>query len=297
MKDQKILMTGAAGKIGGFLVKSLLDKGYGNITLLCVTENEISRLSGLRVGGLRGDLLDVKSYSAALEGVDTVVHMAAVTHTNDKARYFRVNAEATLDLVNACKAKGVRRFIHVSTRAISERGGAYSESKSLAEKHVSESGLDWVIIRPAEVYGISGKEGVDMVLKNIRKFPVIPVLGNGKYKVAPVHIADVVRAITGVIDNPGRKNRIYNIAGPEEFTYNEFIDKVLTLNGVSKIKIHIPVFMFRALAEVLALVFKDRFLAVDQIPRLLSDKSADISLAAHELGFKPARLEDMFNNG
>ncbi|MCK5451335.1 MAG: NAD-dependent epimerase/dehydratase family protein [Candidatus Omnitrophica bacterium] len=295
--NQNIFITGAAGKIGKELLKTLLDKGFDNITVLCRTEEEKSSFSEMKITPIVGDLLNDYSYSSYLEDVDMVVHMAAITHTNDISKYYQINSEATLNLISRCEEYGVKNFIYISTRAIAPTGGAYSKSKLMAEKHVKESCLDWMIIRPAEVYGVAGKEGVDMILNNIHKFPFVPIIGDGEYEIAPVHISDVIKAIVSVIERADRKSRIYNIAGPESFTYNQFIAKVLDLKGIKKRKINIPVYVFRILAKGLALVFKDRFIAVDQLPRLLSEKSSDISVAVRDLDYNPVKLEDMFDAG
>ena len=292
---QNIFITGADGKIGKVLLKALVANGFSLIAL-CRTEAERSSLSDLSVRTVTGDLLNVKSYSPYLKDVDIVVHMAAVTHTNDISRYYRINSQATLDLVNRCEEFGIRRFIYISTRAISSASGAYGESKLKAENHVRESSLNWTIIRPAEVYGISGKEGVDMILNKIHKFPFVPIIGDGKYMVAPVHVSNVIHAIVSVIENSAIKSKIYNISGPESFTYNQFIDKVLILKGIKKKKINMPVYAFNVAAKFLALIFKDRFIAIDQIPRLLSEKSSDISAAISDLDYDPDKLEEMFKN-
>lgn len=294
MAIQNIFITGASSKIGRFLIKSLLDKEY-NMVLLC--RKEISEFSDPKIRFILGDLLDSDSYASSLDGIDTVLHMAAVTHTNEISKYYEVNSDATLELIKACKAHGVKRFIFISTRAISEEGGHYSKSKLIAERHVQESGLDWVIMRLAEVYGISGRNGIDMILGNIHRLPFIPILGDGEYKIAPVYISDVIYPIVRAIEKRDKNNRVYNIAGPESFTYNQFIDKILQLKHIKRIKVHIPLWAFWMVARISGSVLNDGFLVMDQLPRLLCKKSENISLAVTELGFKPARLGDVINIG
>lgn len=294
MSNRNIFITGATGKIGQALIKGILEKDW-QIKALILKGEEI--FHDPKVSIISGDLLDPEGYAPKLKGVDTVLHMAAITHTNKVSRYYAVNSDATLKLIEACKAQGIKRFIYISTRAISEEEGDYSKSKAAAEKYVQQSGLDWVIIRPAEVYGSSGKEGVDMILNNIQKFPFVPIIGNGKYEIAPVYVEDVITSMINVIERRDVKNRIYNIAGPESFTYNQFIDRVLSLKHLRKIKVHIPVVVFRFLAQVAVFMFKDRFIVMDQLPRLFSGKSDDISLATRELSFNPSKLEDIIGEG
>ena len=285
-----IFITGASSKIGCTLVKNISDKAW-QVVVLIRDPFKAFDVSGVKV--VQGDLLDPESYTAGLEGIDTVLHMAAVTHTNNADMYYAVNTDATLKLIEASQAKGVKRFIYISTRAISAEGGHYAKSKLAAEEHVKNSSLDWVIVRLAEVYGSSGKEGVDMIMDNIHKFPFVPVIGDGKYKVAPIHVSDAVSSIISVIEKADIKSRIYNIAGPESFTYNQFIDRVLEIKHLKKMKVHIPVAVFRFLAGFSVILFKDRFIAMDQLARLFSEKEEDISIAEKELSFAPSSLEDI----
>ena len=289
MSKKRVFITGATSKIGKYLVDRLDFSKY-DIYALC-RDKDHKLAPPVKI--IPGDLSDPGSYSPVFENnIDIVIHLGAVTHTNDIDRYYKINAEATLQLVRSCEANNVKRFIFVSTRAISENGGDYSKSKAIAETYVRESRLDWVIMRLAEVYGISDNEGVDLVLNNIKKMLMVPIIGDGEYSIAPVHVSDVVSAIIAVIEKDEVKGKLYNIAGPENFTYNKFIERILELYGVKKIKIHVPVVFASVLLRVYAAVYKNNpSLVIDQLPRLLSDKSYDISEAVRELGFAPLNLE------
>ncbi|MFH1407335.1 MAG: NAD-dependent epimerase/dehydratase family protein [Candidatus Omnitrophota bacterium] len=289
MQPQSIFLTGSTGKIGRFLLKELLAKDY-KITVL--QREAVAPSLDPKIKFISGSLLDSKSYASSLDATDTVLHMAAITHTNKISDYYDINAYATLELLKLCKSKGVKRFIFISTRAISGEGGHYSKSKLMAEDYVRESGIDWVIMRLGEVYGFSGKTGVDMILNNIQKFPFIPIIGSGEYKMAPVHITDVVSSMITVIENNTIRNKIYNIAGPETFTYRQFVEKVLELKHLKKPMVYIPLPVFRLFAAISSVFLKNSSLTKDQIPRLLCEKSNDISLAASELSFRPQRLEE-----
>lgn len=294
MPKKIIFLTGAKGKIGRSLLKDIINKNYQIVALAHTTQADELRGPGIKY--IYGDILEPASYASGLKGADIVLHMAAVTHTNKVNKYYELNSIATANLIEKCKEYGIKRFIFISTRAISEKGGHYSNSKLMAERHVVESGLDWVIMRLSEVYGIEGKTGIDMVLNNIEKLPFVPIIGSGEYKMAPVHISDVLFSIKQVIRGDDIKNRIYNIAGPESFTFNELVDKVLKVKNIKKIKVHIPIFLVYACAYILSVFAKNNFFAIDQLPRLTCGKSDDISLAAKELGFKPAALGELFKS-
>lgn len=287
MSKKTIFITGATGKIGKRLLNKIDFSKY-DIYALC-RDKYYNLVPSVKI--ISGDLSDSSSYSSVFENhIDTVIHLGAITHTNYIERYYKINTEATRELIRACKSNKINRFIFVSTRAISNEGGDYSKSKAMAETYVKTSGLDWIIMRLSEVYGISDNEGVDFILNNIKKMPIVPIVGNGKYSISPVHVSDVVSAIIKAIEKDGIKDKIYNIAGPENFTYNEFIEKILRLYKVRKIKMHIPGSFVWILLKIYFMISRNDYPAIDQLPRLFSDKLYDISEASRDLGFNPLSL-------
>lgn len=294
MNKKIIFITGATGKIGKHLLDSLDSTKY-IVYALCRNEKFNFNSSPNIV---LGDLLEVSSYEPVFKNhIDIVIHLGAVTHTNDINEYYKMNAAATSELIKLCESNEVKKFIFISTRAISDKGGYYSESKLMAETYVKVSKLTWVIMRLAEVYGFSNGQGVDFILNNIKKMPIVPIIGNGKYRIAPVHESDTVSAIIKAIEKDGIEGKIYDIAGPENFTYNEFIDKILELYKIRRIKIHIPRFFAWVFLKICSVIFKKgSSLTMDQLPRLFSEKSYDISEASRDLGFNPSALEKFIIN-
>ena len=102
--------------------------------------------------------------------MDSVLHLAAPTHSRNDSEYFKVNWEGTLNLINACKKNDVGRFIFCSSGAASGKGGAYGLSKLESEELVCESGLPWIILRPSEVFGPQMKEGTGKLISWVEKF-------------------------------------------------------------------------------------------------------------------------------
>jgi nucleoside-diphosphate-sugar epimerase len=285
----KIFITGATGGIGSFLVPSLADSGYELILLSIAPDITFSKYKNVQV--LVGNILDSASYQTALIDVDIIIHLAAVTHTNDTALYYKINTEGTRILLAAAETANVKRFIFVSTRAIGKAGGGYSDSKAQAEELVKASGLAWTIVRPAEVYGVNEQEALTKLITGIEKMPFVPVLGNGRYKLAPVRINDVVQALCASLSRENTVGKTYTLAGPEEFTYLGLVDKVLNIKKLRKMKLHIPLFVISLLAHLIALLpFKHPPFVKDQVSRLLLDKSADISQARQELNYTPRSL-------
>lgn len=289
MARERILVTGATGKVGKRLVKALSMEGH-DVVALC--RRGADGMAGENITVLLADICRTADYEMSLKNIDTVVHAAAVTHTNKVERYYEVNTHATAALIEACKKFCVKRFVFISTRAISEDGGCYSKSKSIAERHVSESGLDWVVLRLGEVYGMFGNAGVDGLLKTIGTLPFVPIIGSGEYALSPVYVDDAVAAIVSAVEKQHLKQKIYTIAGPESFSFNQLVDCILRVKGISRPRVHIPLPVVRFLSVLSSLIGGDGFLVKDQLPRLICRKDSDITQAVHDLGVMPRRFED-----
>jgi len=151
---------------------------------------------------------------------DMVIHFAGVTHAPDEEQYWKVNLEGTARLAEATRANGCRRFVYISTRCATRGSGAYGESKLAAEQELQK--LDWkslLIIRPAEIYGGGGNEGIDRMLAVARRWRVIPALfGHSNLLFAPMHVDDFTRLAAELIQQHDDGVRIENVCGPEDLS-------------------------------------------------------------------------------
>ena len=172
-----ILVTGATGIVGHFIVKDLVTTGHkiraikragSNIESLAQWSNNIE--------WVEADLLDLSALEKAFIGVDRVVHCAALVsfHQEDKAEMMNINVNGTANMVNLALDKNVQKFIHVSSVAAigrkpnnniidentkweeSENNTNYAESKYLGELEVwraQEEGLQTIIVNPSIILG------------------------------------------------------------------------------------------------------------------------------------------------
>ena len=238
-----------------------------------------------------GDLNNPGLMARALTGVHTVVHLAALTKSKRISDYFHTNVTGTKNLIDACVEQGVKKILYISSRTASLDGGGYASSKLKAEEHVKKSGLQWIIMRPSEVYGQGAENSINQLIRWIQRYPCIPVIGEGKSRLSPVHIDDVVSAMLLSVFDEKLGNETIVLAGPEELTYDELVDRIAAYIGVSRFKIHIPAGLVK-LAMVGFSKLGINILAPDQIPRLLSEKPYGIDLAREKLNYSPRYLED-----
>lgn len=158
-----VLVTGATGLVGTRLLPRLVEAGIEVRAL-------VRRGKPLPAGvtAVEGDLLDTASLSAAVAGVDAIVHLAGLLRTQDAKQIWEVNLEGTRNLIDAAKANAPgARFILASTSLVYNADSPrpslesddvapardYPASKVAAEKLLRESGLNWTVLRYGFVYG------------------------------------------------------------------------------------------------------------------------------------------------
>ena len=283
----KILITGASSNLGKKLTLELLKIKPFSIRLLeyrSPVHNENCEV-------FQGNLRDVDSLSRACSGVDTVFHLAALTHSSLRKAYFEINENGTKNLISACKKNNVRRFVFVSSTAASEEGGEYAVSKLRCEEWVRKSDFNWIILKPSEVYGAGMEEGIGKLIAWVEKFSMIPVIGDGSYFLSPVSVDDVVQVMVEILRDNSIKKETLNLCGPERMTMDELIDRLAAMQRVHIKKIFLPIWFFSLSIGVLS-IFKVKIAFSDQIPRLLCKKDQSIDRTQAVVSYNPKKIEE-----
>jgi NADH dehydrogenase len=281
-----LLVTGASSEMGSALIRELLNNS--GLEIKAMIHSSVVNVLGCEVRP--GNLNNPGSLARVLSGVDTVVHMAALTKTHRESDYFETNVRGTQNLIDACLASEVKKIIYISSLAVSLNGGGYSLSKLEAEQCIKKSGMKWVILRPAEVYGQRAGP-INRLISWIQRCLFVPVIGSGQCKLSPVFIDDVVSAIALSIFNKEVESETIVLAGPEALTYNDLVDRIAIYFSVKRFKLHLPADLIKFGATVTSRIGINT-LVPDQIPRLLCKKSYGIDLAREKLDYSPCSLEE-----
>jgi nucleoside-diphosphate-sugar epimerase len=217
----KILITGATGKVGSRLARRLAQRG-DHVRALVRDPTRAAGLRDERIELVTGDLLDADSLTAAVRGVDAVVHCAAFFRGATPEQAHAVNDLGTRHLAHAARAASVGRFVFTSTGLVyGTTGGrlvnedddcvpvhAYPVSKLAAERFLlALADLDVRVLRLPFVYG-DGDPHVEEVLPVMRGFLPTQRLSLG-------HHADVAQAVARVLDASSPGYRIYNVVDDE----------------------------------------------------------------------------------
>lgn len=269
-KMMRLLVTGASSPLAVGVLRHLL--ASNDLELWCARHRNDIPLADPRLRVINLDLeADV---SEALSNVhfDMVVHFAGLTHSSDEQRYWKVNLEGTVRLAQATRDNGCRRFVYISTRCATHGSGAYGESKLAAERELQK--FDWnslLIIRPAEIYGSGGNEGIDRMITLARRWRIVPALfGDSNLLFAPMHIDDFSRVAAELIQRHRDGVRIETLCGPED------LNGMVLAHRISKRYRALPMPLWWPVVSIgLRALHKLGFAVVkpDQLTRLVSEKT------------------------
>jgi uncharacterized protein YbjT (DUF2867 family) len=229
------------------MVRQLLEAGHVARCLVRPgSEGKLPIREGIEVR--LGDVTDPVSLQGSLEGCDALIHLVGIIREfpGRKVTFERLHVEATRNVVEAARAQGVGRYLQMSVNGSRpDAPTPYHRTKWRAEEAVRGSGLAWTIFRPSLIFG-PGDQFVTLLAEMIRKLPVIPVIGDGRYRMSPVAVQDVATAFIRALDRPETAGQTYHCCGPEEYSYDEVLEMVGQAVGKKQVlKLHNPLFIMK----------------------------------------------------
>ena len=280
----KIFISGGSGFVGGHLCRELLSNGH-SLKLLAHSSRPVD-VHGSE--SFQGDVTSAADCIKAAADCDAVINLVGIIREFPArgVTFERLHIEATRNMVEAARQSGIKRYLQMS--ALGSRKGAvsgYHRSKYAAEELVVASGLDYTIFRPSLIFGPKDAF-VNMLAGFIRSSPIVPVIGDGKYRMQPISADDVARCYAIALKKPETIGKGYNICGPDRLNYLEIVDtvaKVLGRHFVLKMKN--PLLLMQLVTPLLE-KFPFYPVTTDQITMLLEESICDGSWQ-ETFGFEP----------
>ena len=276
----KIAVTGAFSYSGKYITKRLLDRGEEVITL--TNHPQRDPFSGkVKVYPLD---FDEARTTRSLQGVDVLVNTYWVRFDKGKNTQPRA-VENTRKLVNAAKAAGVKRIVHISiANPSADSRLPYYWGKAANEKAVMDSGLSYAILRPTVLVGM----GEDILINNIayllRRFPFFFIPGHGNYGIQPIYIEDLADlAVEGVYS---KENYVIDAVGPDAYTFKDLVKLVGKKIGAERPVISLPPRLALLAAQLLSLFVKDVILTPEEVDGLMANLLVSKEPARAKTAFK-----------
>ena len=277
----KVMVTGASGFVGSHMVDALLKAGHSVRGL----SRQAPTGERWKAGAEYIDGVDVTLSTTftpqMFEDVEVIIHLVGIIQEGAGSQTFqRIHVDGTQNLADAAKEGGFYgRFVYMSAIGSAPDAPAeYSRTKAAAEQIVMRSGFAYTIFRPSLIMGRDGefvKQMSDLIrhggLPLPLPFPFIPVPGPGENKFQPIDVDDLCACVARCLVYPETVNKIYEVGGATQVTFNQLLAGFAEHLGVKKPYVHAPIPALRVAATVMEALMPKPPVTRDQLLNLGRD--------------------------
>ncbi len=286
-----ILVTGATGFIGQSLVRVLAENGHAVRVLLRPSKASPNLPKGVPVEVAVTALNDERGLRAAMMGVEAVYHLAGSESRGGRADLLGVDIQGTLAVTQAAKGAGVERIFLVSHLG-ADRASAYPvlKTKGIAEDHLRRSGLDYTIIRSSLVFGKNDNftTALALLCHAMPWFFLLP--GDGLTMLQPLWVEDLVTCLVWALDDEKTRRTIFELGGPEYFTFREVLENVMRTLGIERTLVATRPPYLRAITVVLEAIFPGIPVSPFWIDYLAANRTTGLDTIPRAFGVLPSRF-------
>ena len=271
--NQQIAVFGAGGFLGRHLIRELTKLDY---RIKIATRNPF--LKGyLRPLGNTGqieliktNIFNVEDVKQVLKNCDYAINLVGILYETRKQKFIQIHSHFPYLLSNLCNEIGIKNLIHISALGVKEKHSSqYIQSKFQGEKNIQNFFKRSVILRPSLIFGPEDKF-FNTFASYARIFPALPLIGGGKTKFAPIYCVDVGKAIVKALELKNTKPKIYELGGPENYSFRELMEILLGEIKKKRFLVNIP-FNIAKFQSYFLQMLPNPILTMDQVELLKYD--------------------------
>lgn len=305
----KVLVTGATGLLGGYLLQALQGRGEQIRTLVLPVENA-EKLRALGIEVVQGDVTDISTLDPAVKDIEIVFHLAGMMGVNRPlADYRLVNVTGPENLYRAAQAAGVRRFVHTSSHTVYGLGygrfltekdalrpdpDPYSITKAegdrLIRRLMLNSAMETVILRPGTFFGPGDRLHFGRIAQRMKRGKGV-IIGRGNNALPFCYVTDVAQGFMLAAYHEKAPGNVYNISNDHPLTQQEMFDAIADEVGGKRPARRLPyspLYYGSIVAEKVAHLTRTRPI-VTRLGVMMfgTDNRHSIEKARRELGYEP----------
>ncbi len=290
-----ILLTGATGAVGSYLLPMLLERGE-RVKCLVRQPDKLGR-HRVDVQMVMGDLKELSDpfmLRQSLRGVDCVIHLAGSLRDQPGHPVEELNGLATVRLVEGAEIVGAGRFLYFGALGASPvQKTRFLRSKWTGQAAVEGSDLESTVFRPSIVFDRS--DPWVTLMERFSFLPFMPVAGSGKSEYQPVWAKNAAEAVIASLDLGADAPGTIELAGPETLTYAAMSALVAEMAGRPRPVRTLPLPLVRAGLDLLKAAVGPNIFATSQEAELMqvSMTSPDGDRDLRELGIAPSTMADV----
>ncbi|GAA0284289.1 hypothetical protein GCM10009127_27200 [Alteraurantiacibacter aestuarii] len=266
----KIVLTGAAGLLGQNLLKRLDVPGNEIVAI----DKHVAKMKVLRryhpgVEAICADISQPGEWEEALACADVLIIGQAQIGGLDYAEFDRNNIEATVRLIDAAKRHDIEYIVHISSSVVNSMAvDFYTETKKAQEALVAACDIPQIVLRPTLMFGWFDRKHMGWLSRFMKKSPVFPVPGDGRYLRQPLYVADFAAIIDAAIQK--RMTGTYNITGQERIDYIDLMRAVKRATKARSAIVRVPYWSFWLMLKSYGLLGRNPPFTIKQLKALIT---------------------------
>ena len=277
-KNTKIIMPGAAGLVGQNLIVLLKQQGYTNIIALDKHPENTALLRNLHpdITVLEADVSKPGEWQSSCTDGDVIIMLQAQIGSKHSAPFIANNITSTQVMLDTARKYGIKKIIHTSSSVVeSVADDDYTETKKQQEEMVTQSGIDYCILRPTLMFGWFDRKHLGWLSRFMQRVPIFPIPGHGRYMRQPLYVMDFCKIIASCVEQfPA--NQVFNITGRENVNYVDIIRAIRDTVGAKVMIVHIPYWLFWVLLKLYAVFDPDPPFTADQLKALIAGDEFEV---------------------
>jgi uncharacterized protein YbjT (DUF2867 family) len=294
-----ILITGASGYVAQHTLQRLSalkaqspDRLPWPIRALVRNPQRADKLRAFGAEVAIGDVTDPASLAKAMEGVKKVIHLAAVNRDRGQVTMERVNAQGTVNVVEAAKRAGVEHIITVvGLGADPKRPFPLAYTQGRGVEAIMASGIPYTILEASVIFG-PGDEFLNTLAGLAKLPPFMIVPGDGKTRFQPIAVQDVAACVVDSLYRPEVLNRRLQICGSEVIALEGIIDAILDELQVKRVKLYMPVALLRPAVAIMDATLPKPPVTPSLLAQLGVDNVATDNAITSVFGIQPIKLRE-----
>ena len=293
---KKVLIFGASGQIGRYLIRKLTKNNY---TVTAVTRNTHQKAYLLKTQANAGylnivqiSIFDEDKLRGLISDTDICINLIGILYEKSKKSNFEnIHVNFPYLISKIANEYNIKQFIHVSALGIDEaHESTYANSKLKGENNIKKNFSKSIILKPSVVYSVDDNFTTSF-MSLLSLLPFFPLYYNGNTKFSPIHCSDLTEIIYNLIVQNINSLTIECI-GPEIISLKEIIEKLLKLIGKKRLLIPVPLFIAKLSAIFFQLLPKPP-ITLDQIKLLKYDSVSSGKYRTNfDMGFKNLKKFD-----
>ncbi len=296
MSDRRVTVFGGTGFLGRQIAERLAAGGWQVSVAVRHPEGAHFPKSGQDGGEITCDAADIRDEAAVarvLAGAEAAVNAVGLYLERADETFQAVHVEGAALLARQAGQAGLARLVHISgIGADPASPSRYVRARADGEAAVRAAFPAATILRPSVLFGPQDAFLTSLV-QMLRLSPVMPLFGDGGTKLQPVYVGDVAEAVAGVLETPAAVGTLYELGGPDVFSYAALLRLLLARMGRRCLLLPLPFFFWEAIAAA-ARLLPSPPLTRDQIALMRRDNLvAEDAAGFAELGITPHSVEDI----